>query len=812
MADEERDEWGAIILDDRVAPGEQADLGRAVDVGFGEITEDPVGAAQKVPELVRSGELGGLEIGREPVPMSPFPMEPGESRAAQELPEMFGTAQFGPEAETPGARFDIPPDPLSPLSLIPTIKPSGVGSTLSKKDQLQISSAAMTMFDPAEIASMLMQHDPETGERKWPEFAISQAPDGTLIVNNSETGRRAVINRPGMSTMDAMQALGITTMFAPAARATVGMASILGRSIVGAGTAGITEDIIQRWQETAGGEYNPGDVALATGLGPLVELGRPAIGLFQRTGKFIGSYFPEHMFGGIRAVLPEAKAAVLDYAKRAKEFLHTKREAIVMTQDAVPEIHTPKMQIILKMVERLPLTGTGRLRKKQQVQRVEVLRNLADRYNLNPLTNYGATILRSLNAGKGGALDASRKVLTETVGEMAKHKVNIINFRKTMTNIVNDEKRYGELANAGVLDLLQKAQRAVWQGGRKQDFGRGFGVIDDWVQRLRMEAASAPPAAGASLRQAADALEMDLKRTAQEKGGKAGQRWLSATVEEKRLVEQMESKALKDLIETGRIDQQVIRRVAQRGSVPEMKLLYDNMGPEGINAARQQILKNAMRYGGWRRVPAGEANVNAQKVLTFLEKENIERQLNTFFPDEAAQKELGGIMEYLRMTADAEKVGQGVGMAAAGGFGQTMADGINLALGGLIGFIGHGYQSGPVRNLFLRLYHVRADVAAKDAIMAEVTPLLMAAGRQYQQSHSESDPQDIILASDEFIESYTDRQGGPTRSRLNPVIGQRAPGEEEPGLIEQLRQAVGYDPEQGPGQLFGFGEEEESQP
>lgn len=809
MAEPKRDEWGAIILDDRAEPGEQADLGRAVDLGFGEISEDPVGAAQRIPELVQEGELGGLEIGREPVPISEFPMEPGESRAAQELPEMFGTV--GMKAGS----MESLAQPLSFLP-VPTFETSGVGSTLSKKDALEISSSAMTMFDPAEIAQVLMQHDEETGERRWPEFGISQAPDGTFIVSNSETGRQAVINRPGMSTMDAMQALGITGLFAPAARATTGMASIAGRLAVGAGTAGITEDIIQRWQEATGGEYDPADVALATGLGPIVELGRPAIGLLQRTGRFIGSYFPESMFGGIRAVLPEAKGAVLEYAKRAKEFLQTKRQAVVMTQDAVPEIHTPKMQIILKMVERLAVTGTGRLRKKQQIQRVEVLRNLADRYNLNPLTDYGATVLRGLNANKGGALDAVKQTIKTSVDAIKDTRVNIVNFRKTMTNVVNDEKAYGELANAGVIDLLQRTQRAVWQGGKNQDFGRGFGVIDDWLQRLRMEASNAPPGARASLNKVADALEQDLMRTAKEEGGDAGARWIRAGVEEKRLVAQMESKALKDLIETGRVDQEVIRRVAQRGRPAELKLLYDNLGEEGINAARSQILKNAMRYGGWRRVPAGEANVNAKKVLTFLEKDNIEQQLNTFFPDEAAQRELGGIMEYLRMTAQAEEIGKGVGMAAAGGFGQTMADGVNLALGGLIGFIGHAYQSGPIRNLFLRLYHVKGDVATKDAIMRELTPLLMAAGREYQQSHTESDPQDIILASDEFIESYTDRQGGPTRERLNPVIGQQAPGEIEPGLIEQLRLAAGFKPGESVigaiGESMGFGEEEEPPP
>ena len=800
MAEPERDEWGAILLDDRAAPGEQADLGRAVDVGFGELTEDPVGAIQQVPELVREGELTGIDIQRDPVPISPFPMEPGESRAAQELPEMFGTV--GMKAGS----MESLAQPLSFLP-VPTYESSGVGATLSAKDALQISAAGMTMFDPAEIGSMLLQRDEETGERKWPEFGIQQAPDGTLIIANNKNGARAVINRPGMSTMDAMQMLGITAAFTPAARATAGVAATAPRILTGGLTAGVTEDIIQRWQEAGGGDYDPGDVAAATALGPIIDIARPLIGLTQRTGKFIGSYFPENMFGGLEAVIPETKAQVLSFAKKAKEYLQSGREAIVTTQDAVPEAHTPFRQILLKMVERMPLTGTGALRVAQREQRVEVLRHLADRYHLNPNTNYGATVIRELNKGAGEALTAARETLKTSAEALQGQNVNIINFRKTMTSIVNDEKVYGELADTGVLDLLQRAQRAVWQGGKKQDFGRGFGVIDDWVQRLRMEAGKAPPRAGASLNQAADALEADLKRTAQESGGEAGQRWLQATAEEARLVAEASGKSLRSLIAAGEIDHQVIRRVLKGGSPKDMKLMYDNMGTKGRNAARQMILRNATKVGGWRRGEALEAAIDPDKMLRWLDTEAVDAQLKAFFPGKNAQAELNGMREYLRTTVAASQIGKGVGMAAAGGLGQISANAMNLVTLGVVGLLGHAYQSGPARNLLLRLQHVKADVRAKDAIMQELTPLLMSGGRQMMQLWTESDPQDMVLASTEFVEGYTGPGGEPTTERLNPNIGVRGPGEIEPGLIEQLRQAVGYDPEQGPGQLFGMGEE-----
>lgn len=800
MAEPERDEWGAILLDDRAAPGEEANLGRAVDVGFGELTEDPVGAVQRVPELIQEGDVPGLEITREPVPISEFPMEPGESRAAQELPEMFGTV--GMEAGS----MESLAQPLSFLP-VPTFKSSGVGATLSAKDALQISAAGMTMFDPAEIGSMLMQRDEETGERKWPEFGIQQAPDGTLIIANNKNGARAVINRPGMSTMDAMQMLGITAAFTPAARATAGVTATFPRIMTGGITAGVTEDIIQRWQEAGGGDYDPGDVAAATALGPIIDIARPLIGLTQRTGRFIGSYFPEKMFGGLEAVIPETKAQVLAFAKKAKEYLQSGREAIVTTQDAVPEAHTPFRMILLKMVERMPITGTGGLRVAQREQRVEVLRHLADRFHLNPNTNYGATVIRELNKGAGEALTVARETLKTSAEAIKDQPVNIINFRKTMTNIVNDEKAYGELENTGLLDLLQRAQRAVWQGGKKQDFGRGFGVIDDWLQRLRMEAGNAPPNARRLLNEAADALETDLTRTAQESGGEAGQRWLQAGAEEARLVAAAEGKSVRALIAAGEIDQQVIRRVLKGGNAKDMKLMYESMGLKGRNAAKQMILRNATKVAGWRRGEALEAAIDPDKMLRWLDSDAVAAQMKTFFPGKAAQAELNGMREYLRTTVAAAQIGKGVGMAAAGGLGQVSANAMNLVTLGLVGAAGHAYQSAPIRNLLLRLQHVKADVRAKDAIMQELTPLLMAGGRQMMQLWTETDPQDLVLASTEFVEGYTGPEGEPTTERLNPVVGVREPGEIEPGLIEQLRQATGYDPEQGVGQLLGFGEE-----
>ena len=312
-----------------------------------------------------------------------------------------------------------------------------------------------------------------------------------------------------------------------------------------------------------------------------------------------------------------------------------------------------------------------------------------------------------------------------------------------------------------------------------------------------MEASTGSPQARAVITEAADALEADLKRTAKESGGEAGQRWLSATTQEARMVAEAEQKSLRGLIETGEVDSQVIRRVLKMGDAEDLQILRDNLGEEGVQAARQMIMRNAMRVGGWRRSAASEAIVSPAKVLKFLEGENVESQLRAFFPE----NELGGMMEYLRMTAQAETIGKGVGMAASGGVGQMGANAVNMMTLGLLGAIGHTYQSAPVRNLLLRLYHIKSDVRAKDAIMKQITPLLMAGGRQTMQNWDEDDVQYTNYLSDEYMESQAEG----------------IEGESSPGLMDQLRNAAGVEDDEGGGpgltdrlmQMIGMGGDEE---
>ncbi len=809
--------WGAVSAG-RTAVEEEEDLGRAVDLSFlGEAATDPSAGAEAAVDLVRSGELGGLEIPRQE-PFSEYPLEPGESRAAQELPEMFmGRRVMDPRLveleatvadpnlsawEKMGAMMEL--RERDEFGVPSTIREgSGLGAGLSVADSALISAAALTMHDPAEIAMMLTQPDPEDpSKRRWPQFGITTAPDGTILVNNTINGTRAMINRPGFSAMDVAQAGALAAAFTPAGRATAAMPSTFGRMAVGATTAGLTEAGIQYGQEAAGGQFDKLDVALSAGIGPAIDVARPVMGLVQRSGRFIGSYIPENFFGiqtrfeGLREVVGQRKAQMLDFVDRMKPFLQSKRPAILTTQDAVPEAHTPFRQLLLKMVERMPLTGTGGLRTRQREQRVETLRWLADRYDLNLNTNYGHTLVNNLNRRAGQQMQLARDGVDAAIEQIGDQDIILRDFRLRIKDMIDAERRHGDLGNQGVINLLNKVRNRIWQGVDTppgQKFPRDFGTMNDWLEYLYVQAANAPPNARAAIHEVADALKDDLVRHATEQGGDAGARWIRATNQLDDLVRGEETNTLRSLIEAGAVDEQVVRKTIQNGDEELMRTMMQNLTPTGRDNARRMFLQNGLYRSGWRAGPAEELIADPKKFLAWMD--NNSDQLRQLWPEGEDLDMLRGLREYLRMTAAAQETGKGIGMAAAGGLGQQAANAMNLITLGAIGAAGNAYQSAPIRNLLLRLYHIKSDPALKDEVMNQITPLLMAGGRSVAQQWDASDEHDMVYASDGLLEAMgrgeTSGTTGVSPDLMQQLESAAGGQQEEPSITARLLEMLG---------------------
>ena len=110
---------------------------------------------------------------------------------------------------------------------LPELQNSGLlaGLDIPAGQRAAVTAALVTMTDPQEIAKTLQSLSPAIG--------IQQDEKGNLIAANNQTGARAVINKPGVSGLDALQATGIGAAFAP----TGGAASAVGGGILKIGRA-----------------------------------------------------------------------------------------------------------------------------------------------------------------------------------------------------------------------------------------------------------------------------------------------------------------------------------------------------------------------------------------------------------------------------------------------------------------------------------------------------------------------------------------------------------------------------------------------
>ena len=133
----------------------------------------------------------------------------------------------------------------------PEISMTGVESIMTPGTEGQArgalaSAVGLTTFDPWEFGQILMQQDPNIG--------VVQTPEGEFLAINRQTNKMVSLNRPGLTPIDVMQALGAVSSLTPSSRAV----TIGGRTL----GAAATQAGMQTAQQMTGGQFDPFDVGM----------------------------------------------------------------------------------------------------------------------------------------------------------------------------------------------------------------------------------------------------------------------------------------------------------------------------------------------------------------------------------------------------------------------------------------------------------------------------------------------------------------------------------------------------------------------
>lgn len=251
-----------------------------------------------------------------------------------------------------------------------------------------------TTPDPMELADILTERFPDDIEvtlspegvpvatNKHIRDEIQQALTAGDITEEEAASRmqeaRVAINKPGFSPMDIFQTIGLIGAYSPSTRLT-SMVKGLGQRIATAvlGSAA-TETGLQTGQAIAGGEFGEEDIAIAAALGPAAELGKPIVA---------GAAKIKELVKPLGEIIPKNIAQAIKFAEE--------RGFKVTTTDALKEYITFPMQLYMKIAERIPWFGTGKISVKQQGQRADALSRMAKEFDINIETDLGQEIAES---------------------------------------------------------------------------------------------------------------------------------------------------------------------------------------------------------------------------------------------------------------------------------------------------------------------------------------------------------------------------------------------------------------------------------
>lgn len=118
---------------------------------------------------------------------------------------------------------------------------------------IKTASALLTTMNPVETVEILQKH-------AGPDFSVRSDEAGNIILFNS--GKEAILNKPGMTAKDWMQLGGLAAAYSPAGRVATAPTIIRNAARVGSAAAA-TQAGLEGLQASEGGRFDPLDIAIA---------------------------------------------------------------------------------------------------------------------------------------------------------------------------------------------------------------------------------------------------------------------------------------------------------------------------------------------------------------------------------------------------------------------------------------------------------------------------------------------------------------------------------------------------------------------
>ncbi len=566
----------------------------------------------------------------------------------------------------------------------------GSGGLLYGEDQSKVAAIASvlaTTTDPKELGDIL--------NSQFDNIRITEDEKGNLIANNTNTGAKAVINKPGMSKLDLLQSIGLAAAFTPAGFSTGLAKSGVAKSVSLGISSAATEAAIQANQQLAGGEFDTNEVAIAGALGPVAQI---TGGIIERGSKMIRGNVPEE----------------LDFVMKNRT---------VLSSDILPP-DTFMGKLTQKIGERIPVMGTGGIRAKQQIGREDAVKELMADFEIDDKSEFGSKIIES-----AARMFAKSKKRSDELRADAVQQLNVLGEKiPTKTLAVIDEqltkiKGQGALADKALIKNLNNIKSEVASGNFEKLKDIRTIIFD---MQIDVSGMKSPMRQGADryLKPISGALSDDLIEISKEIPD-AQRKWKASNKIYRGNYTKAKETELKKLLTKGTLTPEIVETTLRTGKKSSLRRLNANLDAEGRKGVRQQILKLAVD----KAITDDYINPNAFK--TALDKSKD--QINIFFKG-SDKKQLKGIQKFLTITRRAQDAGQDIASKQevwgatlmGGGLSAGNLLGKAAAMAGGIGLVARTYESKPIRTLLIKLANAEKGSALEANLIKGIKNAIIA--------------------------------------------------------------------------------------
>lgn len=575
--------------------------------------------------------------------------------------QMWPTPKQAPQQEPQGmGEFESTKE-------LPELSGSGILSGLDKTKAAAITPALLTATDPNEIAQILTSTYPEEITTTY-----EKAPNGTVypVLRNRKTGAATPINREGLSGMDVLQGLATAAAFTPAARA----GSLAGAAI----RSGLTSAGVESAQEASGGQFDPSQVALDTGLGA--------------AGKGIEN-IASSIYRGARGSIPEAQKEVIE--RGAQEGVP------VMTSDVIPP-ETLAGKLARSSGEKIPFVGTGQARAAQQEARESAVSSFVEKYQ-EP--SYEA-VVDSLKRKKSSTLKSAGNVIgnagrkLDEAGDIPVDNA-ISSIDDAIEELSKPNVRRDDAAIAELEELKKILDTPQTFTSLKENRTITRDIIDSFGKGERSQL---PKRSTALLKKALSGMSKDMDSFAKNNlSPQEYTKWKRANAVYGEEAEKLKKSGIKNILDKGDIRPEVANNMLFSKDRSQIKTLYNSLDTKGKDNARAALISRAYENASRR---AG--GISPSSFSSELNK--ISKNTDVFFKGEE-KKQLEGFKRLMESTRRAQEAavetptGQQL-LGATLGAGAIFDLASTASATATIAGLSRVYESPIVRNALLRLASV----------------------------------------------------------------------------------------------------------